>query len=140
MAEVHYSAKIAAPPEPVWRIIRAFSGLETFFSVFASSTTQGEGEGATRVLRLPDGGEFHERLESLDDGSRTLVYKTLKSPLPIENYVGTVKVEDAGDGCSKVSWSCRFDASPEVEASMKEMFEGAYADGIRGLEKLNKGS
>ena len=119
-------------------MIRAFSGLETYFSVFASSITEGEGEGATRILRLPDGGEFHERLESLDDASRTLVYKTLKSPLPIENYVGTVKVEDVGEGRTKVSWSCRFDADPEVAQPMTEMFQNAYADGIQGLERLNK--
>jgi len=138
MPEVCYSTTIAAPAAAVWRMVRTFADLDTYFSVFSSSSTEGEGEGAKRILRLPDGGEFHERLESLDDDSRTLIYRTLKSPLPIENYVGTVKVEDAGEGQCKVSWSCRFDADPEVAPSMTEMFENAYADGIQGLERLNR--
>ena len=138
MAEVSYSVTIHAPADAVWRTIRAFSGLETYFSAFVSSSTEGEGEGATRVLRLADGGEFFECLESLDDNSRTLVYKTLKSPLPIKNYIGTVNVEDAGAGQAKVTWSCRFDAQADVAPAMTEMFKKAYADGIQGLERLHK--
>jgi len=138
MAEVSYSVTIHAPADAVWRTIRAFSGLETYFSAFVSSSTEGEGEGATRILRLADGGEFFECLESLDDNSRTLVYKTLKSPLPIKNYVGTVKVEGAGGGQAKVTWSCRFDAEAEVAPAMTAMFKNAYADGIQGLERLHK--
>jgi mxaD protein len=138
MAEVSYSVTIHAPADAVWRTVRAFSGLETYFSAFVSSSTEGEGEGATRVLRLADGGEFLECLESLDDDSRTLVYKTMKSPLPIKNYVGTVRVEEAGAGRAKVTWSCRFDADAEVAPAMIAMFKNAYADGIQGLERLNK--
>jgi uncharacterized protein YndB with AHSA1/START domain len=138
MAEVHYSTTIDAPADAVWDTLRAFSDLETYFPVFTRSTTDGKGVGATRVLYLADGGEFHERLETLNDEARTLTYRTLRSPLPIENYLGTVKVEDLGEGRSKVEWSCTFDASAEVEPSMKEMFANAYRNGIDGLEKLHK--
>lgn len=138
MTDVHYTTTIDASADAVWSTLRAFSDLESYFKVFARSTTEGKGVGATRVLYLADGGEFHERLETLDDEARTLTYRTLRSPLPIENYLGTVKVEDLGAGRSKVEWSCTFDASAEVEPSMKEMFANAYRDGINGLEELHK--
>lgn len=139
MAQAEASKTISAPADAVWNTIRAFSGLERYFTIFTSSTTDGSGVGATRTLNLPDGGQFHERLESLDDETRTLTYVVLTSPLPIENYVGTVTVEDAGDGKSRVSWSARFDVSPDHEAAMVETLGAAYASGIDGLAALHRG-
>jgi len=136
--QVNVVRTINAPADFVWNTVRAFAGLEQYFSAFVSSTVEGSGVGATRVLNLADGGQFVERLESVEDGTRTLSYRILQCPLPIENYVGTVTVEDAGDGASKVTWSSTFDASKDAESAMVEMFDGAYADGIGGLETLFK--
>lgn len=138
MAQSEASKTIDAPANFVWSTVRAFSGLERYFTMFASSTTEGSGVGATRRLNLPDGGQFHERLESLDDASRTLTYRVLTSPLPVENYVGTVTVDDAGNGRSRVTWSSRFDVSPEHEAAMVDLLNGAYASGIDGLAALHR--
>lgn len=138
MPQVSVARTINAPADFVWNTVRAFAGLEQYFSVFVSSTVKGSGVGATRVLKLGDGGEFVERLESVEDETRTLTYRVLQCPLPIENYVGTVTIEDAGSGKSKVTWSSTFDASKDVESSMVQMFDGAYADGIGGLEMLFK--
>jgi len=138
MAQATASKIINAPADRVWDTVRTFSGLERYFTMFSSSTTEGIGVGATRTVNLPDGGKFHERLESLDDESRTLTYAVLKSPLPIENYVGTVRVEDVGDGKSRVTWSARFDVSADQKAPMVEMLSGAYAGGIDGLEALHQ--
>lgn len=138
MPQVNVVRTINAPADFVWNTVRAFSGLEQYFSAFVSSTVEGSGVGATRVLNLGDGGQFVERLESVEDKTRTLTYRILQCPLPIENYVGTVTVEDAGDGTSRVTWSSTFDASKDAESSMVEMFDGAYADGIGGLEMLFK--
>ena len=139
MAQAEASKTIGVPAERVWDTVRAFSGLERYFTMFASSTTEGSGVGATRTLLLPDGGRFFERLESLDDTSRTLTYAALESPLPIENYLGTVTVEDAGGGRSRVTWSARFDVAPEHEAAVVGALSGAYANGIEGLETLHGG-
>lgn len=139
MAQAKVTKTIDAPADRVWETVRAFSGLERYFTIFASSTTEGTGVGATRTLHLPDGGQFYERLVSLDDESRTLTYAALRSPLPIENYIGTVTVADAGDGRSQVSWSASFDVSADQEAAMVQMFNGAYAGGIDGLEALHRG-
>lgn len=139
MAQAKVSKVIDAPADRVWDTVCAFSGLERYFTMFASSTTEGSGVGATRTLTLPDGGEFHERLESLDDGARTLTYRALKSPLPIEDYLGTVTVADAGEGKSRVTWSARFEVSAEQEGAIVEMLDGAYAGGIDGLEALHQG-
>lgn len=136
MPQVSVARTINAPADFVWNTVRAFSGLEQYFSAFVSSTMEGSGVGATRVLKLGDGGEFVERLESVEDETRTLTYRVLQCPLPIENYVGTVTVEDAGGGKSKVTWSSTFDAPDDVAPSVTEMFEGAYGGGIGGLEML----
>jgi len=139
MAQAEASKTIGVPADRVWKTVRAFSGLERYFTMFAGSTTEGSGVGATRTLTLPEGGRFLERLESLDDASRTLTYAALESPLPIENYLGTVTVEDAGGGRARVTWSARFDVAPAQESAMVEMLSGAYASGIDGLEALHRG-
>lgn len=138
MAQAKATKTINASADQVWNTVRAFSGLERYFTMFTSSTTEGAGVGATRTLNLADGGQFHERLESLDDDSRTLTYAALRSPLPIKNYVGTVTVDDAGDGRSQITWSATFDVSADQEAPMVEMLSGAYASGIDGLEALHE--
>jgi carbon monoxide dehydrogenase subunit G len=139
MAEAKASKIIDVPADRVWETVRAFSHLERYFTVFVSSTIEGSGVGATRTLSLPDGGgQFHERLEALDDDARTLTYVCLESPLPIENYVGTVTVEGAGEGKSRVTWSASFDTSAEQEPAMVAMLSDTYAGGIDGLEAKHK--
>lgn len=139
MAQAEVSKTINAPADLVWDTVRAFSGLERYFTMFTNSTMEGSGIGATRRLNLPDGGQFYERLVSLDDESRTLKYQVLASPLPVENYIGTVTVKDAGGGKARVTWSASFDVTPDQEAAMVEMFNGAYASGIDGLGVLHQG-
>ncbi len=139
MAKAKASKTINAPANRVWETVSAFSGIERFLPLIAKSTAVGSGVGATRTCELPDGAQLHERLEKLDDQSRSLTYSIVESPLPIENYLSTIEVSDAGDGKSTVTWSSTFDAPADQEPAMLEMLSGAYASGIDGLEKLHQG-
>ncbi len=56
--------------------------------------------------------------------------------IPVKNILGTMKVNDLGNGKSSVEWSATFDVEENKEAQAREMFKGAWTMGINGIEKL----
>ena len=138
MAQAKASKIINAPAKWVWETVSAFSDLDKYLAMIVKTTTEGSGVGATRTCELADGAQLHERLEKLDDQARSLTYSILKSPLPIENYLGTIAVRDTGDGKCEVTWPATFDTPQDQESAMTDMLSGAFASGIDGLEKLHR--
>ena len=128
MAQAKASKIINAPAKWVWETVSAFSGLDKYLAMIVKTTTEGSGVGA----------QLHERLEKLDDQARSLTYSILKSPLPIENYLGIIAVRDTGDGKCEVTWSATSDTPQDQESAMTDMLSGAFASGIDGLEKLHR--
>jgi len=67
--------------------------------------------------------------------AKVFKYAIRESPLPIRNYLGTVQVLDAAGGKTELTWSARFDVGDAQRDEMVSMLNGAFADGIQGLEK-----
>jgi len=129
MTKVNVVETVAAPAADVWRTISNFAGVEPN-EMIASCTVEGDGVGAVRTIALNGGGEIIERLERLDDPARSFTYAIINdSPLPVANYVSTVKV--SGDGnSSTVDWSSTFDVAGAPEADVIKLIEGVYKGGI----------
>lgn len=139
MSSVTSSGMIAVDPAKVWKIVSAFSGIENYLPPIAASTTSGQGVGATRVLTTQDGGRFTERLESLDNDSRTLRYSIISDhPFPFSDYVSTIKVNGDGNQGCQVEWSAEFDPQGASEAEVQALLSGLFAAGISGLETAAK--
>ena len=139
MSSVTSSGMIAADPAKVWKIVSAFSGIENYLPPIAKSTTSGQGIGMTRVLTTQDGGSFTERLESLDNDSRTLRYSIISDhPFPFSDYVSTIKVNDDGNHGCQVEWSAEFDPKGGSEEEAQALLSGLFAAGISGLEAAAK--
>jgi len=121
---------VAASAADVWRIISDFAGVETN-EMIASCTVVGEGVGAVRTIGLVGGGDVIERLESHDDSALVFSYAIInESPLPVKNYLSTVKVADAEAGSATINWSSTFEAAGAPEADVVKMIEGIYKGGI----------
>lgn len=136
MTSVNVTETVAASADDVWRIMSDFGGIEPN-DMIAGCTMEGEGVGAVRTIALNGGGEIIERLEAQDDGARTFTYAIINdSPLPLKDYVSTVKV--SGDGASAtVDWSSTFEAAGAPEADVIKLIEGVYQGGIqRARSKL----
>lgn len=135
MSTVTSSGMIAVDPAKVWKIVSAFSGIENYLPPIAKSTTSGQGVGMTRVLTTADGGSFTERLESLDNDSRTLRYSIISDhPFPFSDYVSTMKVTDGGDHACQVEWSAEFTPNGASEEEVQALLSGLFSAGISGLE------
>ena len=131
MTTVQLHREIPAPPEKVWALLRTF-GLE-YFPGFKYQLT-GEGEGATRTFRMPDG-EMTERIVMFNDEGMTLTYGIVRGPWPVKDYRATIRVLPEGAG-SRVEWGAEFEPEGADEDAARQIVEGTFKMNLRGLEKF----
>jgi len=136
MARVYVSSVVAAPASKVWERVRDFNGLPRWHPRIADSQIE-NGEpsdkvGCIRNFRLQNGDQIREQLLALSDYDTFCTYAILESPMPIENYVATLRLTPVSDGdrCF-VEWSAEFDCAPEVEADVSNgiatnVFQGGF--------------
>jgi len=136
VSKVIISTRIAAPADDVWKLIGGFNGLPDWHPAVEKSETDGDGEGSVRKLALAGGGTIVERLERVEDDERQYTYSITDSPLPVSNYVATIRVRDDGDGtASLVEWSSEFQPAGVSESDAVKVIQGIYSAGGRKFEE-----
>jgi len=137
MADVHVNEAIAAPAAKVWELVRDFGGVTKWGGpALQSCTVEGAGIGAVRRIGLPGGLAIAERLEAFDDGARSLRYAIVeKSPIPVKNYLSTIRIEEDGPQACRVDWSSTFEPDGASAEQAQAMIRGVYTGGIAGLRK-----
>jgi hypothetical protein len=127
MAGVHVSKEVAAKPSELWERIGDFHGLGNWVQGIPPS--EPENDGKARRLGAGDNAIVEELVE---EGEHSYTYKIVKGPLPVANYVATLKVSPSGDG-SLVEWEATFDPQgvPEDQAVM--IIEGVFNAGLSNL-------
>ena len=140
MAKVFVSTVIDAPVAKVWAVIRDFNALPAW-TPFAVESRIEQGAkadqiGCIRNFRLKDGGRIRERLLALSDYDFSTVYAILESPMPVENYVSTLRLFPVTDGDrSYAEWSADFDCRPEREAELvAHIGGGVFLAGLKALQ------
>jgi carbon monoxide dehydrogenase subunit G len=135
---VSESAIINASPVKVWEIIRAFDGVERYIPMVLKSEINGNHVGCERRCDIQLGPNqtavLVERLDSIDDSTRTLGYSIIDAPQPFSGLKGEVKVSDQ-NGKSMVVWSGNISSS-DKHASM--ILSGIYKMALDGLKKLTE--
>ncbi|MCY4589792.1 MAG: SRPBCC family protein [Alphaproteobacteria bacterium] len=123
MARVYVSSVVDAPAQRVWERVRDFNGLPRWHPRIAESHIE-EGEPADRVgcirnFRLQNGDQIREQLLALSDYDLVCTYSILDSPMPLADYVATLRLTPVSDGdrCF-VEWSAEFACEPEVEEDL----------------------
>jgi len=134
MSEVSMKTHLDAPADRIWDLVGRFNGLPDWHPMIAKSELEGGGE--RRVLSLPNGSKVVEELRDLDDGSHTLVYAIVDSPLPVMNYTATIRVvpDEDNSGCT-VEWSSSFDAEGDPNAAIQAV-ERLYRSGLDNLQRM----
>ena len=121
--------EVAVSRQKVYDMLVGFGGLNKMLpAMIAGETLEGSGAGAVRHLTLaePAGAKITERCDVAFDG-RFFAYSIVgDSPMPFENYVATVMLEDAGSGC-RVTWESRWTPKAgQNAADVVPMLEGLY--------------
>jgi mxaD protein len=137
MATVHVRDSFEAPADAVWGHFRDFGGLSKWAgAMIKSCSVEGEGVGAVRTLTLAQGNPLRERLVQFDDADRSFSYAIIgPCDLPVDDYVGSVKLRAVGAKRTTIDWIGTFDAKGAPEADAKRIVEGIYRGAIAALKK-----
>ncbi|MFO1170768.1 MAG: SRPBCC family protein [Hyphomicrobiaceae bacterium] len=136
MARVYVSSVINAPAARVWERVRDFNGLPRWHPRIRESRIE-NGEpsdkvGCIRDFRLQNGDRIREKLLGLSDHDYFCTYAILESPMPIENYVATLRLTPVTDGeRTFVEWSADFDCAADMESDLVagiggNVFQGGF--------------
>lgn len=123
-------------PEAAWKVIGAVDGVDKWFAPMITSCRI---EVNKRICRT-DTGEFTEGIEKVDHANRVFQYTIPEQQFNVlvKNIFGTMQVSEANNGKASIEWSWKFDVNESEEQQAKEMFAGAGAMGIAGIERLIK--
>jgi len=139
MPAVYVSSIIDAPLETVWEVLRDFNALPRWHPLVAVSHIEddlpADAIGCVRNFQLTDGGEtIREQLLALSDVEHSCTYSILESPLPVSNYVATVRLRRITvTGQTFGEWQSRFDTPPGEEESTVALVKGIYEDGFASI-------
>jgi carbon monoxide dehydrogenase subunit G len=137
MVDVTVNTRVPAAVQQVWDTIGKFGALADWHPAVVSSET--EDGGKKRRLTLVDGSQILEELVAQDEGSHTYTYTIVQpGPMPVQNYEATIKVEDDGQGNSKVTWSGQFEPTSNPDDARKAV-ENVYQTGLENLKKMMGG-
>jgi hypothetical protein len=119
VARVYVSSVMDAPVARVWEKVRDFNGLPRWVPAVRESRIE-NGEppdrvGCVRDFRLQNGDRLREQLLGLSDYEYFCTYSILESPMPLTNYVATLRLTPITDGDRTFAeWSAEFDCAPET--------------------------
>jgi hypothetical protein len=103
VASISKSITIDAETDQVWDALRDFGALhERLVSGFVVAT---ELHDDTRVITFANGAVAHERLVTIDDAARRLVYSVVRSPLGGTHDNSAAQVCAAGEGRTTFVWT-----------------------------------
>ncbi|MEX2518853.1 MAG: SRPBCC family protein [Paracoccaceae bacterium] len=136
MARVYISSVINAPAQRVWERVRDFNGLPKWHPRIRESRIEdglpSDKVGCIRNFHLQNGDNIREKLLGLSDYDLFCSYAILASPMPLTDYVATLRLTPVTDGerCF-AEWSAEFECAPEAEAGLvagigTNVFQGGF--------------
>jgi hypothetical protein len=141
MPKVYVSSVIDAPAERVWREVRDFNALPRWLPAVADSRIEGDAPpdqiGCVRAFTLKAGGALREKLLALSDCDYSGCYAILESPMPVSNYVATLRLAPVTDGerCF-AEWTAEFDCEPSrAEELVERIGRGVFQPGFDELKR-----
>jgi hypothetical protein len=118
------------PAGATWKKIGDFCGIATWHPAVAKCELSHGNK--IRTLTLNGGGTIVERLLKWNNKTYSYTYTIVSSPLPVSNYISTIKV--IPDGLvSEVVWTGKYKAKGKSDADAKTVIDGIYK---AGLDKL----
>jgi hypothetical protein len=141
MARVYTSSVINASAARVWARVRDFNGLSNWHPAIAESRIE-NGEPADKVgcirnFSLRNGDRLREQLLGLSDFDMFCTYSILDSPMPLTNYVATLRLTPITDqDRTFIEWSADFDCAPDKEGELlSNIGAGVFQGGFDALKR-----
>ena len=141
MARVYTSSVIPAATAKVWERVRDFNALPRWHPAIRESRVE-NGEpsdriGCVRDFRLQNGDRIREKLLGLSDYDYFCTYSILESPMPLTDYIATLRLTPITDGDRTFAeWSAEFDCAPDVADDLVgNIGQGVFQAGFDSLKR-----
>lgn len=141
MPRVYASSVIDATSDKVWERVRDFNGLPRWHPLIRESRIE-NGEpadkiGCIRDFRLQNGDRIREKLLGLSDFDLFCTYSILESPMPLTDYVATLRLTPITDGNRTfVEWSAEFECAPdEADGLVNGIGQDVFQAGFDSLKR-----
>ena len=141
MARVYTSSVIPAATAKVWERVRDFNALPRWHPAIRESRVE-NGEpsdriGCVRDFRLQNGDRIREKLLGLSDYDYFCTYSILESPMPLTDYIATLRLTPITDGDRTFAeWSAEFDCAPDVaDELVGNIGQGVFQAGFDSLKR-----
>lgn len=139
-AENSNRVEAKATVEQAWAKIGDFCGIKDWHPAIADCQLSEQDGAKIRTLTAKDGAKFVEKLVKWDDAGTAYTYEILESPLPVEKYVSTLKVEgDDEPGKVAIIWSSTFEPKGVSETEARKIVADVYVAGLVALKSSLKG-
>ncbi len=145
MPRVYTSSVIDAPAAKVWDKIRDFNALPRWHPRIRESRIE-NGEppdkiGCVRDFRLQNGDRLREKLLGLSDYDMFCTYAILESPMPLTEYIATIRLTPISDGNRTfIEWTAEFDCAAEVGPELVgNIGTGVFQAGFDALKRQMAG-
>ena len=141
MARVYTSSVIGAPAADVWTRVRDFNGLPKWHPLIRDSRIEdalpADKVGCIRNFHLQNGDLIREQLLGLSDYDMFCTYSILESPMPLEDYLATLRLTPVTEGDRTfIEWSAEFSCAAEDEDGL---IDGIGADVFQaGFDALKR--
>ena len=141
MPRVYISSVIDAPAARVWERVRDFNGLPRWHPRIRDSRIE-NGEpsdrvGCVRDFHLQNGDRIREKLLGLSDYDMFCTYAILESPMPLTDYVATLRLTPITDGDRTFAeWTAEFDCDDsEAEGLVNGIGMDVFQAGFSALKR-----
>lgn len=123
MARVYVSSVVNAPASKVWERVRDFNALPKWHPRIRDSRIEdalpSDKIGCIRNFNLQNGDNIREQLLGLSDYDLFYTYAILESPMPLTDYIATLRLTPVTDGeLTFAEWSAEFNCAPDVEGDL----------------------
>lgn len=136
MPRVFISSVIPAPAAEVWSRVRDFNALPRWHPRIRESRIE-DGQpsdkvGCIRDFRLQNGDRIREQLLGLSDYDMFCTYAILESPMPLTDYIATLRLTPITDGeRTFAEWSAEFECDEAVANDLvagigTNVFQGGF--------------
>lgn len=145
MPRVYASSVIDAPAAKVWEKVRDFNALPRWHPRIRESRIE-NGEpsdkvGCVRDFRLQNGDRLREKLLGLSDYDMFCTYSILESPMPLTDYIATLRLTPISDGNRTfIEWTAEFDCAVEAAVDLVDgIGSGVFQAGFDALKRQMTG-
>ena len=136
MYQVLVEKTLDIPRKKVFDALVDFGGLDKILpDMIAALEVTGSGIGASRNVKLKDGGTVVERLDVAHNECIFAYTITFNDALPIKNYCAVVTLEDDGDK-TIARWGSNWEADGASADEVTSMLTDLYGALLDGLHKI----